>query len=51
VTQSDRPLIDVAALLGFAAPSGFSRWYQAAFGCSPTQSRAAGSSAKTPSPR
>jgi AraC-like DNA-binding protein len=40
VTQSDRPLIDVAALLGFAAPSGFSRWYQGQFGCSPTQSRA-----------
>ncbi|MBT9596480.1 MAG: AraC family transcriptional regulator [Vitreoscilla sp.] len=40
VTQSDRPLIDVAALLGFAAPSAFSRWYQRQFGCSPTQSRA-----------
>lgn len=41
VTQSDRPLTDVAALLGFAAPSGFSRWYQGQFGCSPTHSRAA----------
>lgn len=40
VTQSERPLVDVAALLGFAAPSGFSRWYQGQFGCSPTQSRA-----------
>jgi AraC-like DNA-binding protein len=40
VKQSDRPLIDVAALLGFAAPSGFSRWYQSQFGCSPSQSRA-----------
>lgn len=40
VTQSDRALTDVAALLGFAALSGFSRWYQGQFGCSPTQSRA-----------
>jgi transcriptional regulator GlxA family with amidase domain len=40
VTQSDRALTDVAALLGFAAPSGFSRWYQGQFGCSPTKSRA-----------
>jgi len=39
VTQSERPLIDVAALLGFSAPSGFSRWYQGQFGCSPSQSR------------
>lgn len=41
VTGSDRPLTDVAALLGFSAPSGFSRWYQGQFGCSPSQSRAA----------
>lgn len=40
VTQSDRPLTEVAALLGFAASSGFSRWYQGQFGCSPSQSRA-----------
>ena len=40
VAGSDRPLTDVAALLGFAAPSGFSRWYQAQFGCSPSQARA-----------
>lgn len=40
VTQSDRPLTDVSALLGFASPSGFSRWYQGQFGCSPSQSRA-----------
>lgn len=39
VTGSDRPLTDVAALLGFSAPSGFSRWYQAQFGCSPSQAR------------
>jgi AraC-like DNA-binding protein len=40
VVNSDRPLTEVAALLGFSAPSGFSRWYHAQFGCSPTQGRA-----------
>ncbi|HJV97337.1 MAG TPA: helix-turn-helix transcriptional regulator, partial [Albitalea sp.] len=40
VKGSDRPLTEVAALLGFSAPSGFSRWHQSQFGCSPTQSRA-----------
>ncbi|HSW04051.1 AraC family transcriptional regulator [Aquabacterium sp.] len=44
VLHSARPLTEVAALLGFAAPSGFSRWYQGQFGCSPSQSR---SSAKS----
>ncbi|HEY1092938.1 MAG TPA: AraC family transcriptional regulator [Burkholderiaceae bacterium] len=39
VQGSARPLTDVAALLGFSAPSGFSRWYQGQFGCSPTQAR------------
>ncbi len=39
VNHSDRALNDVAALLGFAAPSGFSRWFQQQFGCSPSQSR------------
>lgn len=41
VTQSDRPLHEVAALLGFAVPSGFSRWYTSQYGCSPSHSRAA----------
>lgn len=40
VGESDRPLTEVAALLGFSAPSGFSRWYHGQFGCSPTQARA-----------
>ncbi|MBV8379373.1 MAG: AraC family transcriptional regulator [Paucibacter sp.] len=40
VTGGERALTDVAALLGFSAPSGFSRWYQAQFGCSPSQARA-----------
>lgn len=40
VVQGSRPLTDVAALLGFAALSGFSRWYQQQFNCSPSQARA-----------
>jgi AraC-like DNA-binding protein len=40
VIDSDRPLTEVAALLGFSAPSGFSRWYHGQFGCSPKQARA-----------
>jgi AraC-like DNA-binding protein len=48
VDDSQRPLTDVAALLGFSAPSGFSRWYQAQFGCSPTRSRAATQQARAP---
>lgn len=39
VKGGQRPLAEVAALLGFAAPSGFSRWYRAQFGCSPQASR------------
>ncbi|BDB29126.1 AraC family transcriptional regulator (plasmid) [Cupriavidus sp. P-10] len=41
VIETDRPLTEVATLLGFSAPSGFSRWYHAQFGCSPKNSRAA----------
>jgi len=40
VIESDRPLTEVAMLLGFSAPSGFSRWYHAQFGCSAKESRA-----------
>ncbi len=40
VIESDRPLTEVATLLGFSAPSGFSRWYHTQFGCSPKESRA-----------
>ncbi|AQV97810.1 MULTISPECIES: AraC family transcriptional regulator [Cupriavidus] len=40
VIETDRPLTEVATLLGFSAPSGFSRWYHAQFGCSPKESRA-----------
>jgi AraC-like DNA-binding protein len=40
VIEGDRPLIEVAALLGFASPSAFSRWHHAQFGCSAKESRA-----------
>jgi len=41
VIESDRPLTEVAMLLGFSAPSALSRWYHAQFGCSPKESRGA----------
>ena len=41
VTESERPLTEVAMLLGFSAPSAFSRWYQVQFGRSAKQSLAA----------
>jgi AraC-like DNA-binding protein len=40
VTETERPLTEVSSLLGFSAPSGFSRWYHGQFGCSPKQARA-----------
>ena len=40
VFESDRSLTDIAEILGFTAPSSFSRWYQAQFGCSAKESRA-----------
>ena len=40
VMECERPLTEVAAMLGFSAPSGFSRWYHTQFGCSAKQSRA-----------
>lgn len=40
VLESSRPLTDVAALLGFSAASGFSRWYAGQFGVSPNEDRA-----------
>jgi AraC-like DNA-binding protein len=33
-------LSDISALLGFAAPSGFSRWFRQQYGCSATEWRA-----------
>ena len=37
VDSTDRLLTEVAALLGFTAPSAFSRWYRGSFGGSATQ--------------
>jgi AraC-like DNA-binding protein len=44
-TQSRRPLSEVSALLGFSAPSAFSRWHRHRFGVT------AGSRAATTAPR
>jgi len=41
VDSTDRPLTEVAALLGFTAPSAFSRWYRGSFGDSAVRRRAA----------
>lgn len=41
VEGSDRPLIEVSALLGFSAPSAFSRWYRGSFGGSAAAARQA----------
>ena len=41
VEDSNRPLTEVAALLGFAAPSAFSRWYRGSFRASAARRRAA----------
>ena len=37
----DRSLAEVSSLLGFAAPSAFSRWYRREFGAAPSAGRAA----------
>lgn len=38
-----RPLADLAALLGFSAPSAFTRWHRQRFGQAPSRHRSAGS--------
>lgn len=35
--ESDRPLSEVAELLGFSRPSSFSHWFHGLFGCSASQ--------------
>jgi AraC-like DNA-binding protein len=40
VEGTDRPLTEVAALLGFTAPSAFSRWHATSFGSSAARRRA-----------
>jgi AraC-like DNA-binding protein len=39
IMQGNRPFTEIAMLLGFSALSGFSRWYQTQFNCSPSQAR------------
>jgi AraC-like DNA-binding protein len=39
VKERHRPLADVSSLLGFSAPSGFSRWHRRQFGVTPSVSR------------
>jgi AraC-like DNA-binding protein len=51
VVESDRPLTEVAILLGFSAPSAFSRWYHAQFGCSAKESRNARAAGHPPQRR
>ena len=45
VDGTDRPLTEVAALLGFSAPSVFSRWYRGSFGASAARQRRSTSAA------
>ena len=40
VNEHHRTLAEVASLLGFAAPSGFSRWYRHRFKTRPSERRA-----------
>lgn len=40
LADSGRTLAEIAALLGFAAPSGFSRWYKQRFGTTAAEDRA-----------
>ena len=41
----NRSLVEVSSLLGFAAPSGFSRWYRRQFDSKPSEKRARSRSA------
>jgi AraC-like DNA-binding protein len=44
--DADRTLGDISSLLGFSAPSGFSRWYRQQFDASPSAARSADSRRK-----
>lgn len=47
IDEGERPLAEVSGLLGFSAPSAFSRWYRQHYGVSAAQRRA---TSKTKSP-
>jgi AraC-like DNA-binding protein len=38
--DKQRTLADVSSMLGFSAPSGFTRWYRRQFGAAPSERRA-----------
>ena len=50
VDGSDRPLTEVAAQLGFSAPSAFSRWYAASTGIAAAKRRAMAQRGSRPRP-
>ena len=39
IEDGDRPLKEIAALLGFSAQSAMARWFRGRFGCSISQWR------------
>jgi AraC-like DNA-binding protein len=47
VRDRDRPMAEISTLLGFAAPSGFSRWYRRKFGSPASAQRARPRKAKS----
>jgi len=51
VADARRTLAEVSSLLGFSAPSAFSRWYRRRFGDTATRGRAHGAAATTPARR
>jgi AraC-like DNA-binding protein len=46
LADRQRPLAEISALLGFAAPSGFSRWYKQQFGKTAADARSGHAQAK-----
>ncbi|WP_306317589.1 MULTISPECIES: AraC family transcriptional regulator [unclassified Streptomyces] len=53
VANPSHQLTEVSLLLGFSAPSGFSRWFRDQFGCTPRawRARRTGTGASTPVPK
>ncbi|MGY0487985.1 AraC family transcriptional regulator [Streptomyces sp. WG-D5] len=51
VANPHQPLTEVSLLLGFSAPSGFSRWFRDQFGCTPRAWRARRAGGATPVPK
>ncbi|MFG3546301.1 AraC family transcriptional regulator [Streptomyces sp. NPDC047725] len=51
VANERRSLTEISLLLGFSAPSGFSRWFREQFGCSPRAWRAQRAVCAAPVPK